>query len=111
MDQNRQTLIDQRPFSIPLGRFLIPLWCSILRDGAINAGFMQWPNVVTGPGFRHQSSNYEGICEQEPTELHVRHPGSNTVAGRPFSQDWKDMQDRVSDALTTYFLTDRGYSS
>ena len=86
MDQTLQTLIDQRPF-------------------------MREPIVVTGTEVRYQPSNYEGVCEQEPTELPVQHSGSNAVARRLFSQDWKDVQDRVRDALTSRFMADTHCSS
>jgi hypothetical protein len=75
----------------------------MFRDEAVNGGLMrQWTES-------HSVRNV--IRDQGIVGLHVQYPRSNPVPERPFSQDWKDVQDRVRDALTTCFMADIHYSS
>jgi hypothetical protein len=112
MDRNYRMLVDQRSFGFKFGfQSLLPLWYRILRDGAINGGRMRQPKAAIRAETHDQSSICEVICEQGIVELHVQHPQSNLVPERPFSQDWKDVQDRVRDYLTTHFMANTHCSS
>jgi len=112
MDRNYRTLVDQRPFGFTFGfQSLLPFWYRMLRDEAVTSGLMRQPKAVTRAETHDHSSTCEVICEQRVLELHVQYPRLNLVPERPFSQDWKDVQDRVRDALTSRFMADTHCSS
>jgi hypothetical protein len=83
----------------------------MLRDEVINGGLIRQPKAVIRAETRDQSSICEVICEQGIVELHVQYPRSNLVPERLFSQDWKDVQDRVCEDLITRFMADTHCSS